>query len=237
MSIRVDVLNRSTVVAREEANRVTDALRKQLQADYAAGWEVGAAVEIDLRESAADDAWQLVLLDDSDQADALGYHDLTETGRPLGKVFVRSVAQSGGQWSVAASHELLEMMADPDINLAAQGPSPNDPKAEAFYAYENCDPVQGDAYAIDGVTVSDFVYPEFFEIDPASGARFDHLGLLSSPFTLRPNGYLSFLPIPGSAHWQQIFGELCPAAHRMPRPGGRRFRRMRPRRLWQRSTA
>ena len=89
MSIRVAVLNRSTSVQPDEAGRVTDALRKQVRTDYAAGWEIGAAVEIDLRDRAPSDAWQLVLLDDSDQADALGYHDLTETGRPLGKVFVR----------------------------------------------------------------------------------------------------------------------------------------------------
>jgi hypothetical protein len=236
LSIRVAVLNRSTLVAPEEARRVTDALRKQLQSDYAAGWETGAEVTIEQEERAPSEAWQLVLLDDSDQADALGYHDLTETGRPLGKVFVRSVRESGGQWSVAASHELLEMMADPDINLAAEGFAPNDPKTAAFYAYENCDPVQGDSYAIDGVTVSNFVYPEFFEMNPARGARFDHLKLVDSEFTLRPNGYMSFLPIPGGGQWQQIFGELCPAAHRKPRPGGRRYRRMVPRARWRRST-
>ena len=37
-----------------------------------------------------------MILDDSDQANALGYHELSKTGTPLGKVFVRSVQQSGG---------------------------------------------------------------------------------------------------------------------------------------------
>lgn len=231
------MIDRSTLLAAEEAGRVTDALRKQVQVDYAAGWQVGAEVALDLTDTATTTDWQLVLLDDSDQADALGYHDLTKDGRPLGKVFVRSVKQSGGEWSVAASHELLEMLADPDINLAAEGPDPNDPGKAAFYAYENCDPVQGDSYAVDGTTVSNFVYPEFFEMNPARGARFDHLGLVSKPFALRPNGYLSFLPIPGGARWQQIFGELCAPVHRMPRPGGRRYRRMEPRGRWRRSTA
>jgi len=128
------------------------------------------------------------------------------------------------------------MLADPDINLAAEGFAPDDPKKAAFYAYENCDPVQGDTYAIDAVTVSNFVYPEFFEPDPARGARFDHLRLVTAPFTVRPNGYMSYLAVPGGAHWQQIFGELCPAIHRMPRPGGRRYRRMKPRATWRRST-
>ena len=235
MAIHVAALNRSTLVAADEARRVTDALRKQLHTDYAAGWEMGAEVGLDVVDEAPAEAWQLVLLDDSDQADALGYHDLTKSGRPLGKVFVRSVQQSGGAWSVAASHELLEMMADPDINLAAEGFAPGDPKRVAFYGYENCDPVQGDTYAIDGVSVSDFVYPEFFELNPARGAMYDHLRLVTAPFTLRPNGYMSYMEVPGSAHWQQIFGELCPASHRLPRPGGRRYRRMKPRAAWRRS--
>src|SRR5689334_9974201 len=138
MAIGIAVINQSTLVALDEIRRVTAALQKQLDGDYAAIWGLTARLEIHDAASVPSDAWQLVVLDDSDQANALGYHELTSFGRPLGKVFVRSVQQSGGAWSVAASHELLEMMADPDINLAAEGYAPNDRSRTAFYAYENC---------------------------------------------------------------------------------------------------
>jgi hypothetical protein len=36
----------------------------------------------------APDGWWLVFLDNSDQAGALAYHDLTNEGLPLSKVFV-----------------------------------------------------------------------------------------------------------------------------------------------------
>ena len=235
MAIGIAVINQSTLVALDEIRRVTAALQKQLDGDYAAIWGLTARLEVHEPASVPPDAWQLVVLDDSDQANALGYHELTSSGRPLGKVFVRSVQQSGGAWSVAASHELLEMMADPDINLAAEGYAPNDRSRTAFYAYENCDPVEGDVYDIDGVSVSDFAYPEFFEIEPAGGARFDQLALVKAPFTLRPGGYMSYILIGKGEGWKQIFGDASRAAFLLPRPGGRRFQRMMPRRDWKRS--
>jgi hypothetical protein len=215
---------------------VVAALQKQLQTDYSPAWGPDAEIVIaSSPEAIPESAWQLVLLDDSDHADALGYHELSVSGAPLGKVFVRSVEQSGGRWSVAASHELLEMMADPGINLAAEGYDPENRGATAFFAYEACDPVEGDTYEIDGVAVSDFVYPEYFELNPPPKSQFDRLRLLKEPFSLRPGGYMSILPIARSARWKQIFGESAPAFRVQPKPGGRRFRRMIPRREWRRS--
>jgi hypothetical protein len=40
-------------------------------------------------ELPAPDSWWLVFLDNSDQAGALAYHDLTNEGLPLSKVFVK----------------------------------------------------------------------------------------------------------------------------------------------------
>src|SRR6185436_12259882 len=67
-------------------------------------------------------AWALVFLDDADAEGALAYHELTPEGLPLSKVFVRTVQQSGALLTVAASHELVEMLVDPAINLLSTGP-------------------------------------------------------------------------------------------------------------------
>ncbi len=234
MPIRIAVINRSTAVPSADVHRIAAALQQQLDDDYSPVWGTGAALAV---EGQADsESWQLVVLDDSDQADALGYHELTKSGRPLGKVFARSVQQSGGEWSVAASHELLEMMADPDINLAAEGFDPENKGEAAFFAYETCDPVEGETYKIGDVSVSDFVHPEYFEVDAAPGRQLDHLKLLKKPFSLRPGGYMSILPIAKGAKWKQIFGEAVASLRAEPKPGGRRERRMRPRHDWRRST-
>lgn len=55
-------------------------------------------------------AWQIVILDNSDQAGALGYHDMTKDGLPIGKVFAKTDQRYGLKWSVTASHEILEML-------------------------------------------------------------------------------------------------------------------------------
>lgn len=62
--------------------------------------------------------WWLVLLDTSDEAGYLGYHEATIDGMPLGKVFVKTAEAANRAWSVTASHELLEMLADPWLNLS-----------------------------------------------------------------------------------------------------------------------
>jgi len=54
-------------------------------------------------------SWWLVFLDDSDQADALAYHDLTEDGLPISKVFVKTILADNASVSVGATHELCEM--------------------------------------------------------------------------------------------------------------------------------
>jgi len=131
------------------------------------------------------DAWAIVFLDDADQDGALAYHDLTPDGLPLAKVFVRTTKNAGASLSVATSHELVEMLVDPAINLWASGPDPL-----AMYAYESADPVEELSFAVDGVDMSDFVYPSYFEVfrEPNS-VRFDHLGKVTQPFELLSGGY------------------------------------------------
>jgi len=61
----------------------------------------------------------------------------------------------------------------------------------AFLPYEVCDPVQECTYKIDGVRVSDFVVPEWFEEDrPRGSLRFSFMGSVNEPFELAPEGYI-----------------------------------------------
>jgi hypothetical protein len=80
-------------------------------------------------------AWAMIFLDDADQPGALAYHDLTPDGLPQSKVFVRTTIQNGDLVSVSASHELVEMLVDPAINMMTTGPD-----SKTIYAYESADP-------------------------------------------------------------------------------------------------
>ena len=152
------------------------------------------------------DAWAIVFLDDADQPGALAYHELTPKGLPLAKVFVRAILDYGEPVSVSASHELVEMLVDPAINIYSTGPDilPVYAYADSYplqtvpveldrihvwYAYESADPVEEETFKVDGIDMSDFVYPAYFENFRAPGSvQFDHESKVAHPFQLLPGG-------------------------------------------------
>ena len=144
-------------------------------------------------------AWAMVFLDDADQPGALAYHDLTPDGLPQSKVFVKTTLENNDLVSVSASHELVEMLVDPAINLMSTGPDP-----KVFYAYESADPVEALSVPVNGIAMSDFVYPAYFEAfhKPGSG-QFDRLKKVKKPFQILSGGYQIIFK---NGKWTQIFG-------------------------------
>jgi hypothetical protein len=151
-------------------------------------------------------AWAFVFLDNADQANALAYHELTPDGFPLSKVFVKTIVDAGASLSVSATHELVEMLVDPAINLLSLGPDP-----KAAYAYESADPVEADAlgFEVDGFLMSDFVYPSYFEnFHKPNSTKFDYRGKVTRPFQILPGGYQSVFK---NGKWTQITGSRAKA--------------------------
>lgn len=143
-------------------------------------------------------AWAIVFLDDADQPGALAYHDLTPDGLPQSKVFVKTTLDNGDLVSVSTSHELVEMLVDPAINLMTTGPDP-----KAVYAYESADPVEALSFKVNGIPMSDFVYPSYFEdFHKPKSVKFDHLGKVTKPFQILAGGYQILFK---SGKWTQVF--------------------------------
>lgn len=144
-------------------------------------------------------AWAIVFLDDADQPGALAYHDLTPDGLPQSKVFVRTTINNGDLVSVSASHELVEMLVDPAINLMTTGPDP-----KTMYAYESADPVEALTFPVNGIPMSDFIYPSYFEsFRQAKSVKFDQLDKVNAPFQILAGGYQIIFK---GGKWSQIFG-------------------------------
>jgi hypothetical protein len=144
-------------------------------------------------------AWAIVFLDDADTPGALAYHDLTPDGLPQSKVFVRTTLDNGDLVSVSTSHELVEMLVDPAINLMTTGPDP-----KVVYAYESADPVEALSFSVNGIAMSDFVYPSYFEDFHRPGsARFDHLNKVKKPFEVLKGGYQIIFK---NGKWSQVYG-------------------------------
>src|ERR1700732_4049874 len=213
-TIRISIINESKLTAPAEVQATVAALQRQVSEHFAPAWGLDATLTfVAPGTKPAAGSWWLVILGDSDQAGALGYHDLTDEAMPLGKVFVKTARDSGVKWTVTASHELLELLTDPAINLTVCATENNH---LVLYAYEICDPCQADqfGYAIDGVAMSDFLYPSWFETFHRNGVvPLDYCGRISAPFAILPGGYANVLDTgqPAGA-WTQKTGPAATIA-------------------------
>lgn len=230
MTVQVAVTNESSVMTDAQIAPIVAALQRQVAEDFGPIWDAYATVKMFPKGQQPADWWWLGCFDDSDQAGALGYHDVTPRGLPLGKAFLKTDIHYGASPSVTLSHELLEMLGDPEINMAVQV------GASTFYAYESCDPCEADnlGYQIDGVLVSDFLTPQWFR--QHGTGPFDFKSRIKKPLTLVAGGYMSIWTPHGG--WTQKTAEGRPASYlERARVGSRRERRRTPREDWVKSTA
>ena len=188
--------NRATTPLGVDYTRLIAALQSYVDRYVAPVWATPARL---VRTSGfRKGAWAIVFLDDADQPGALAYHDLTPEGLPLSKVFVRTTLENHDLVSVSTSHELVEMLVDPAINLMTTGPDP-----KSVYAYESADPVEALSFQVSGIPMSDFVYPAYFEgFHRARSVRFDQMNKVSRPFQILSGGYQIIMK---NGVWKQKF--------------------------------
>jgi len=230
--LQIIVINESTAIADGPVQQMLPAFSTQWNTDLNAAWGVGAAQLSFSPKSAtpAPGSWWVVFLDNSDQANALAYHDLTNEGLPISKIFVKTIQADNASLSIGASHELCEMAVDPWLNSAYQD------MHGVFWAGEVCDPVEGDqyGYTIGGTLVTDFVTPNWFGHQNAQGPV-DEKGHAQSAFQVLTGGYAQkWDPQKG---WQQVTGAQAMKSSRVAHAptGSRRERRARQWQHWKRS--
>jgi hypothetical protein len=183
--------------------RVAAALQKQAMRDLNPMWKVQATVDA---FASLDDVplgyWPLIIVDDV--PNAAGIH-LDEDGQPY------ALAEAGPGWSLTASHECLEMLADPfgnrlvSADLLDQAVALGVAAQRVRYLVEVCDPSEGGqfAYQVNGVLVSDFYTPNFFDPAQATGVRYSFTGAIDGPRQVLDGGYISWEE-PVSGDWFQL---------------------------------
>jgi hypothetical protein len=202
----VQAINHSSRFSIEEIDQISRALSIQATHHIAPAWElIGASVQ--QRERRPED-WQLIFLEHSDQANALGYHEDQVDGLPIMKVFVQDCEEAGVSPSSCASHELAEAMVDPDLIRLTLDES----KGRAWFC-EVGDPAQAFTYDIGGIEVQDFVTPAWFNPSPPAGAKFSHTGEIHKAFEVPPGGYAQYST--DLRNWKDIGFELG-AGHTRP---------------------
>jgi hypothetical protein len=222
---------KKVAIGERDLRRAVRALARQVREHFAPAWGISVELEITTRARIHRDAWVLVILDDEPSAGAYGWHDLSPHGQPLGKVLAKEAIADAREWTSTASHELLEMLADPEIALGSAATVEGHARQ---YAYEVCDAVQANVYRyeVSGVPVSDFVYPTWFEGFRTRGTRFDQRGKCKRPLQVLPGGYAIIAHVDGQRGWHEFWPEHRRAPHLH---GSRRSRRLKDRARWRKS--
>src|SRR5712691_483695 len=258
--IKIAVLNSTTVVPASDVQDWVAAVKIQMNRDYFRSAVKSGVVSMTYYAKGAVpplDAWWIAVIDDADMAWALGYHDITPAGLPLGKVFVKTALTYGEKPSVTLSHELLEMLGDAEVNvLVADAINPN-----KFWAREVCDSVEAFEYTITlpatltkparDIAVSDYVLQSYWNTVGTTGPWSFKNNLTGPVPTLAKGGYMAFTE---NGTWSQVtkFASTAPKPSEVPtkaqameairmRLDGpldtRRIKRILPKVQWLRSTA
>jgi hypothetical protein len=183
-------------------SRVSAALQKQVSRDFGPIWNVTATV--DGFAKLADvplGYWPVIVRDDvGANYNAAGIH-LDDNGQPF------SLVQASKDWPQTASHETLEMLADPFGKRVIAGPAPTEARKQGRVEFlvEVCDPSEATAfgYTVNDILLSDFYTPSFFDPVAASGVRYSFTGAITRPRQILKGGYISWHNTVDN-HWYQL---------------------------------
>ena len=199
--MRISVVNHTNGrLSDEEARDGIEAVNRQITRDFTPRWHLSATLRLDGapgEETPPPLGDGIIYLWGGKVDEALGHHVRRAEGIPFGFVFTELSRKLKEAWTVTLSHEALELIANPAVNLLVAGPHPIDARKEVFHWYEVCDAVQDETYDVDGAAVSNFLLPHYFTLDAGPGGRSDFLGRahdggLLRPFSINPGGCVGF---------------------------------------------
>jgi len=206
--IQVGLVDTTGKLDPELVQSVAGALNIQVMRDLPQFWNVQATVNyLPHAVKVPAGVWPVRLVASLPPGEG-GVH-MDEHNQPYSKV----IATPGSdEWTIDASHETIEMLVDPYGNrlqssngIEISGNGVADTTGQFNYLVEACDPCEADefAYSIQGVAVSDFITPHFYDPVATPGTRYSFTGAVKTPRDLLKGGYISFVNMETN-EWQQI---------------------------------
>ena len=123
-------------ISMSDLTSVAAALQKQVQRDFAPIWDVEATVAV---FTSLDDVpvgtWPVLIVESLPDPSVGGFHT-TRNGQPF------AIVRFDSSWPMTASHETLEMLADPSGNRLTPGNSPQSGQGSVEFVVEVCDPCE-----------------------------------------------------------------------------------------------
>jgi hypothetical protein len=195
LPIHLALVSLTTSVGFGDVSKVSAALQKQLTRDFAPIWTVEATIDAFARlEDVPLGYWTIMVVDTFDHG---GQHK-DRKNQPY------ALVAADPTWSLVASHEALEMLADPFGSKLVAGSSPDPTQGRVEFLVEVCDPCQDDrfGYTVNGVLVSEFYTPNYFDPVAGAGVRYSFTGAITRPREVLSGGYLTWRE-PTTGNWFQ----------------------------------
>lgn len=199
MLLQIALVSLTKEVPLAQLAPVSAAIQKQISRDFGPIWNVAATVDaFDKLEDVPVGYWHVLLQDELPDG-AAGLHKRDDNKQPFALVALTN------NWPIFMSHEVLEMLADPQGTLTRAGNSLKSDQGRVEYLVEVCDPCQASkfAYSVNSVLVSDFYTPRYFDPVKSNGVRYSFSGQVRGPREVLDGGYLSWFD-PQTRHLFQL---------------------------------
>lgn len=192
--VTIGLMNQSSAITNDEVARVAAALDIQVKRDLAPIWAVTADIITIPADRPVPRLVSPVIIVDATPGDFAGQHRITEN-------IPWAMVSTKRDWALAASHECIELLVDPSgmatrssLGVTLADGSLHELDERFDYLLEICDPIEDSdhAYLIDGIAVSDFYTPQYFDDRATPGTRYSFNGALGRPREVGRNGYLSW---------------------------------------------
>jgi hypothetical protein len=165
--------------------QIASAITVQLNRDVAPAWGGTHLVRVSDPGAILPGEIAFAILDNlPDAPGAVAYHDVEGNGVPVAfaaLAMCNAILTGSDSLSVAISHECCEAVGNPAVNEWVDDGFGNE------WCHELCDAVEAVTYSVDGVDVSDFVLPSFF--DHGATGPYSHQAATGMPFATAPGGY------------------------------------------------
>jgi hypothetical protein len=227
LAVYVALVALNNAIPPRELQQAGAAVQKQLVRDFLPAWGLRATLDTfhDLA-SVPTDYLQVIVFDDPEDLRSLDTKVGPEHAARLVDGFERGIltglhlngftrepfalVQATDAWSVVLSHEVLEMVADPFGNRLIAAAHPQDASQRVKYLLEVCDPCQAIWYPVNGVPVSDFYLPRYFDPVAVDRMRYSFTGEIGKPLEILPGGYLTWVDPDDSHLYTLTYGDARP---------------------------
>jgi len=206
--IQIGLVDHTGKLNQELVHSAAMALNLQVTRDLPQFWPVSATVTyLPSPKKIPAGVWPVQLVKSLPPGEG-GYH-ADRHKQPYAKVIA---SPNDPTWTIDASHEILEMLVDPygnrmqsSVAIEIKRGKIVDGTGQFGYLVEACDPCEDNryGYTINGILVSDFITPHFYDPVVTAGTRYSFCGHLKAPRQILPGGYISWVNTVID-EWQQL---------------------------------